>query len=106
MTLAEIKRRVRPGQVYRVTNHRLGEWSAPVTARVARMAGDYAFYLTHPLGETRVSWPPARFTARDDDGTLHLMGTGECAGEPWLTLVPVPATGPQADAAATAWAED
>jgi hypothetical protein len=106
MTLTEIRRRVRPGQVYEVTNHRLGPEFSPVTAVVDRMAGDYGFYLRHALGETKVGWPPARFVTRDEDGTLHLLGTGAYAGLPFLTLVPAPAAAAQADAAATAWAED
>jgi hypothetical protein len=93
MTLTEIKRRVRPGQVYAVTNHRPGAVRGPVTVRVGRLTGDYGFYVDHPLGETKVSWPPARFVTRDEDGTLHLMGTGVHAGLPFLTLVPVAATG-------------
>lgn len=89
MTLVEIKRRVRPGQMYAVTNHRLEGAFSPVIARVDRLAGQYGFYLKHALGETKVNWPPARFTQRDEDGTLHLMGTGAHAGLPFLTLVPV-----------------
>lgn len=91
MTLAEIKRHLRPGQVFIVTNHRepgLGT----VTARVDRLTGNYGFYLKHPLGESKVTWPPARYTEREDDGTLHLRGTGERAGLPFLTLVPAAAT--------------
>ena len=88
VTLTEIKRRIRVGQVYAVTNHRLEVAFAPVVVRVKRTA-DYAFVVEHALGESPVRWPPARFTRRDDDGTLHLMGTGENAGLPFLTLVPL-----------------
>ena len=90
MTLTEIKRRVRPGQVYRVTNYRTEMAFSPVMVRVDRMSGGYGFYVRHALGETKINWPPARHVTRDDDGTLHLRGTGEHAGEPYLTLVPVP----------------
>jgi hypothetical protein len=90
-TLAEIKRQVRPGQAYRVTNHRLGPEFSPVTVRVARLTGDYGFYVEHTLGETKITWPPARHVTRDDDGTLRLRATGLHAGEPYLTFVPVAA---------------
>jgi hypothetical protein len=92
MTLTEIKRRLRPGQVYQVTNHRLSAEFSPVTVRVARLTGEYGFYVEHSLGESKVSWPPARHVRRDDDGTLHLMGTGVQAGRPFLTFVPVAVT--------------
>lgn len=92
MTLAEIKRRVRPGQAYLVTNHRMEITFGPVMVRVDRMSGDYGFYVRHALGETKINWPPARHVTRDDDGTLHLRGTGEDAGKPYLTLVPVTGT--------------
>ena len=91
-TLAEIKRQVRPGQAYRVTNHRLGPEFSPVTVRVARLTGGYGFYVEHALGETKITWPPARHVSRDEDGTIRLRGTGMHAGEPYLTLVPVTAT--------------
>ena len=108
MTLVEIKRRLQPGQVYAVTNHRLGPEFGPVTARVARLAGKYGFYLEHALGESKINWPPARHATRDEDGSIHLRGTGVHAGEPYLTLVPVTneAEAPQADPATAAWEED
>lgn len=88
MTLKEIKSRVHPGQEYAVTNHHLPHLG-PVTVRVKRKSGDYALVVEHALGESRISWPPARFVTREDDGTLHLRGTGAEAGKPFLTLVPV-----------------
>jgi hypothetical protein len=91
MTFAEIRRGVQPGQEYVVTNAQVPELG-PVLARVARVSGD-AFYLTHPLGETRVTWPPSRHVEREADGTLHIRGTGVHTGRPFLTLVPVPAAG-------------
>jgi hypothetical protein len=97
MTLTEIKRRVRPGQVYRVTNHRTEMAFGPVMVRVDRMSGNYGFYVQHALGETKINWPPARHVTREDDGTLHLRGTGEHAGKPYLTLVPVTGTAAQRD---------
>jgi hypothetical protein len=96
-TLTEIKRQVRAGQVYRVTNHRLGPAFSPVTARVARLTGNYGFYLEHALGESKVTWPPARHASRDEDGTIRLRGTGMHAGEPYLTLVPVTGTAEKED---------
>lgn len=92
MTLTDIKRRVRPGQVYAVTNHRFEMAFGPVLVRVARITGDYGFYVQHALGESKITWPPARHVKRDDDGTLHLLGTGEHAGKPFLTLVPLAST--------------
>ena len=92
MTLTEIKRRLKVGQIYIVTSHRSEAVFSPVTVRVKRISGTYAFYVEHVLGETKISWPPARFVTREDDGTLHLQGTGEHAGEPYLTLVPVAAS--------------
>jgi hypothetical protein len=77
MTLVEIKRRLMPGQVYAVTNHRLGPEFGPVTARVARMTGKYGFYLEHALGESKITWPPARHASRDEDGTR--TGRSACA---------------------------
>jgi hypothetical protein len=88
VTLADIKRRVRAGQAYDVTNHRAELWFGAVRAVVTRTA-DKRFYLEHALGEAKIYWPPARHVHVDEDGTLHLNGTGEQAGKPFLTLVPV-----------------
>jgi hypothetical protein len=91
MTLTEIKRRLRPGQMFMVTNHELEEQGfAPVMARVHRLTGQYGFYLEHALGQTKVTWPPARHITRDDDGTLHLRTA--VTGTPFLTLAPTAAT--------------
>ena len=89
MTLTEIKRRVQPGQVYAVTNHRNESVFGQVTVRVKRISGSYGFYVEHALGESKITWPPARHVTLDADGTLHLRGVGEQAGQPFLTLVPV-----------------
>ena len=86
MTLVEIKRRVKPGQVYSITNDR-EPGMEPVTARIKWNAAS-AFWVEHALGDSRISWPPARYVTRDEDGTLHLRGTGVDAGKPFLTLVP------------------
>lgn len=88
MTLTEIKRQVRPGQVYDVTNHRNEPALSQATVRVTRLSGSYGFYVQHALGESKINWPPARHVTLDPDGTLHLRGTGERAGQPFLTLVP------------------
>ena len=88
MKLAEIKRSVRPGQLYRVTNHREETLLGPVLARVDRLSGGYGFYLRGALGQLKVNWPPSRHITLEADGTLHLRGTGELAGLPFLTLVP------------------
>ena len=90
MTLTEIKRRVKPGQWYRVTSQRYEMAFGPVSVLVKRTA-NYGFVVEHALGETKISWPPARFVTRDEDGTLHLGRAGEHAGEPYLTLVPIAA---------------
>lgn len=89
MTLAEIKRRIRPGQMYAVTSHRNEPVFGQVIVRVNRMTGSYGFYVEHALGESKVTWPPARHVTLDADGSLHLRGVGDRAGEPFLTLVPV-----------------
>jgi hypothetical protein len=88
MSLAEIKRRVRLGQIYDVTNHQADPVYGTVRAVVTRTA-DNRFYLAHALGEAKIYWPPARHVSLDADGTLHLRATGEDAGKPHLTLVPV-----------------
>ena len=88
MTLTEIKRRVRPGQVYTVTNHRNQPVVGQATVRVTRLSGSYGFYVEHALGESKINWPPARHVTLDADGTIHLRGTGDQAGQPFLTLVP------------------
>jgi hypothetical protein len=88
VTLTEIKRRLHPGQAFAVTNHRVPELGT-VIVRVRRKSGDYAFYVEHALGESKINWPPARHVTRDEDGTLHLNGTGEHAGKAFLTLVPI-----------------
>lgn len=93
MTLKEIKRRVQPGQVYAVTNHRNEPAVSQATVRVTRLSGTYGFYVQHALGESKINWPPARHVTLDADGTLHLRGTGEHAGLPYLTLVPVTPSG-------------
>jgi hypothetical protein len=90
MTLTEIKRRVKPGQVYSITNHRQPDLE-PVTARIKWNAAS-ALWVEHALGDSRIGWPPARHVTRDEDGTLHLRGTGVDAGLPFLTLVPADRT--------------
>jgi len=87
MTFAEIRRGVRPGQEYTVTNAQVPELG-PVTVRVGRVL-DYAFFVEHGSGESKIAWPPSRYVTLDDDGTLHLCGTGDHIGRPFLTLVPV-----------------
>lgn len=89
MTLKEIKRRVRPGQMYAVTNHRNDPAVSQATVRVTRLSGSYGFYVEHALGESKINWPPARDVTLDPDGTLRLRGTGTQSGQPSLTLVPV-----------------
>jgi hypothetical protein len=90
-SLAAIKRRVRVGQRYEVTNHGADPFHGPVRV-VVTQAFDTRFLVQHALGETRIGWPPARYVRRDEDGTLHLLGIGEHAGLPFLTLVPLAAT--------------
>ncbi len=88
MTLTEIKRRVRPGQVYAVTNHRNDPVVGQAFVRVTRLSGSYGFYVEHALGESKINWPPARHVTLEPDGTLHFRGVGDQAGLPFLTLVP------------------
>ena len=89
VTLAEIKRRVKPGQQYLVINHQRPALS-PLRVVVDRKTGDYGFYVKHALGESKVNWPPARHVTRDEDGTLHLRTA--VTGTPYLTLMPVTVT--------------
>lgn len=85
MTLKEIKRRVKAGQHYAVTNHQVPDLGT-VTVVVKRTA-NYAFVVEHPLGESNIRWPLAANVEREEDGTLHLLGSGARAGQPYLTLV-------------------
>lgn len=86
MTLVQIKRQVKTGQVYDVTNHHIaretGPAAATVRATVRRTMGT-GFFLTHPLGDSQVRWPPASLVSMDERGVIELRGQ---AGERWLTL--------------------
>jgi len=87
MTLVEIKRRVRPGQVYDVTNHHIERTHGPAAATVRATVHHTltgSFFLTHPLGQSQVRWPAAfrvSMTRRPDVIELR-----DEAGERWLTL--------------------
>lgn len=96
MTLAEIKRRVRPGQVYDVTNHYITRRDHPgfgTTRRTVTRATTSRFYLAYPAGgsEVPVDWPKAAQVSIDADGVIRLLGggIGQRPGEPFLTLAPV-----------------
>jgi hypothetical protein len=97
MTLAEIKRRVQPGQVYDVTNHFITRTDHPsygTTRRAVTRVTSKRFYLSaRPpgSGESEVDWPPAAQAQMDPDGTIRLYGggLGQQPGDLFLTLVPV-----------------
>lgn len=89
MTLAESSAGSGPARCTRsLTTRADTALGGPVAVRIDRMSGTYGFYVKHALGETKINWPLARHVSRDDDGTLHLRGTDEHAGEPHLTLRP------------------
>ena len=95
MTLAEIKRRVRPGRVYDVTNHYITRRDHPAfgtTRRTVTRATASRFYLAYPVsGEVPVDWPKAAQVSIDTDGVIRLLGggIGQEPDEPFLTLAPV-----------------
>ena len=95
MTLAEIKRHVRPGQVYDVTNHYITRTDHPAfgTTRrtVTRITGS-RIYLTYAGGgESGVAWPNAPQVSMDANGVIQLRGggAGQQPGDLFLTLTPV-----------------
>lgn len=115
-TLAEIKRRVQPGQVYDVTNHFITRADHPsfgTTRRVVTRLTSARIYMkmhgpdsigvdalptvaavkTAARQEREIDWPPASQVRMDDDGTIRLYGggIGQKRDELFLTLWPVTA---------------
>ncbi|MEV1170835.1 hypothetical protein [Nonomuraea sp. NPDC049784] len=96
MTLAEIKRRVQPGQVYDVTNHYITRTDHPAygtTRRSVTRVTNYRFYMAEAAGgrESPIEWPKAAQVSIDADGVIRLCGGGvsQKPDEPFLTLTPV-----------------
>lgn len=105
-TLTEIKRTVRPGDVFDVTNHYIRRPDHPcygTSRREVVKVNTSALYLGYPRGASmntspgrraagsRIEWPRASQVQRDTDGTIRIYGggIGQVAGELFLTLVPV-----------------
>ena len=88
VSLAEIKRSVRVGQEYLVTGQRDAPYNGTVHVTVTQ-AFPTRFFVAHPLGETKINWPPARYVSVTENGVIELRGTGVNAGKPFITLVPL-----------------
>lgn len=96
MTLAEIKRRVQPGQVYDVTNHFITRTDHPgygATRRTVTRVTATRFYMAQSSGgrEMPIDWPKAAQVSIDADGVIQLRGggAGQKPDDPFLTLTPV-----------------
>jgi len=96
MTLAEIKRRVQPGQKYDVTNHYITHADHPgygTTRRTVTRVTASRFYMAQAAGgrEAPVYWPKAAQVSIDADGVIRLRGggAGQKPEQPFLTLAPV-----------------
>lgn len=87
-TLVDIKRSVRVGREYLVTSLLDAPFNGSVHATVTK-AFPTRFFVAHPLGETKIYWPPARYVAVDENGVIELRGTGVNAGKPFLKLIPL-----------------
>lgn len=92
MTLAQIRRAVKPGQVYDVTNHYIKRTDHPCygTRRetIAEVNGTSFRFASSRWG---TKWPKATQSQMDADGTIRLYGGGhgQSAGDLFLTLTPV-----------------
>jgi hypothetical protein len=97
VTLADIKRRMAPGQWYDITNHTIAGESGPAAATVrakVRWTRAGSFDLIHPLGESKIYWPRASQVSIDERGVIELRcGSDGKAAVRWLTLAPVRADG-------------
>ena len=96
MTLAEIKRRVQPGQVYNVTNHYTTLTDHPsygTTRRTVTRTTTSRFYMKQDAGkgETPIDWPKAAQVSIDVEGVIRLRGGGvsQKPDDLFLTLTPV-----------------
>jgi hypothetical protein len=99
VTLAEIKRRVHPGQVYDVTNHyitKADHLACGTTRRTVTRVTAARFYMAYLAGgdEGPVDWPKSAQVSVDDTGVIRLRGGGarQQPDELFMTLVPVAAT--------------
>jgi hypothetical protein len=95
-TLAEVKRAIRPGAAYDVTNHYITRADHPCygTRRdtVAAVTGSSFRWAS---SQWATKWPKATQVQMDGDGTIRLygLGAGQQADEPFLTMRPVPPGG-------------
>jgi hypothetical protein len=95
MTLADIKRHVRPGQVYDVTNHyitRTGHPAFGTTRRTVTRITASRIYLAYARGgESGIDWPKATQVSMDAKGVIRLRGggAGQQPGDLLVTLAPV-----------------
>lgn len=101
MTLSDIKRAIRVGDVYDVTNHYVTNpehvWFGTTRRRVQRVNSvGFALELEPHRDDAEppsiLAWPKASQIERDPDGTIRIYGRGPSFGNPndlFLTLVPV-----------------
>jgi hypothetical protein len=95
-SLAEIKRRVQPGQVYDVTNHyltRADHVGYGTTRRTVTRTTASRIYMKLAAGgrEMLIDWPKASQVSIDAEGVIRLCGGGvsQKPDLPFLTLTPV-----------------
>ncbi len=93
MTLADIKRLIRPGQEWDVTNHYITRPDHPgygTTRRTVTKVTHTRFYLTREgsTGTSPIDWPKAAQVSAGDDGAITLRGggLGQKPGDLFLTL--------------------
>lgn len=98
LTVAALKRRIRPGDTFEVTNHYIERVDHPAfgtTRRTVLAANGSSFTLSitgrHSERGSRITWPHAGQAFVGEDGRILLYGggRGQDAGALFLTLVPV-----------------
>ena len=102
ITIAALKRRIRPGDTFDVTNHYIENPDHPAfgtTRRTVLAANGSSFTLSiaGPQSErgSRIDWPHAGQAFEGEDGRLLLYGggRGQRFDALYLTLVPAPEPG-------------